>query len=150
MKIKRSYLDIHELIGVSAAYKAKNSTGDNKIMEAIRKLMKQVSQKMEEYHDAVDDLQINNCMTHVDGPKKGAIIYEETTGQDGKPVRSRCFSPEGEKNLKRDIKLLLQKEVLLDSRVPEGISDLIKDLTEQEIKCFSGLVIPGTKKELVN
>jgi len=144
MKVTKTYLDAFELRVIGSEYIKKKELDPDKIALALRKLMKQVNDHIDEYNSLIDDIQLDNCATYPDGPKKGSVIYEDGINDRGMKIRNRVFTPESEKIVKKAGKEILKNEIVFDSRIPENIDpEVIEKLSDQEVDCFSGLVIPS-------
>jgi len=157
MVLKKSYLELFQFESVGSAYianvAAKSETSnqikiEDKLCVQIKNVFKQIVKIRETYNEEVDRLQTNNCMTYPEGHKfHKAIMYEEVKMPDGTMGRQKQFNPEGELKLKKELKVLLDEKVDIHSRIPEGVEEFIKDLSDYEKEVFSGLVIPEIEKE---
>lgn len=149
MKLEKTYLDLFDLRAHAAEYAKKHTGKENKICDAYKAFSKQYKTIDEDYNDEVDDIGRNNCLTVSDGEKKGAILYDNIPIKNDKGEQigvqqKRCYSPAGEKQMKSALKALLHKTVTVHSRIAEGddVVELIKNLTDDELRAFSGILIP--------
>ena len=136
MKIQRTYLELINFNQVAAAYLDKNKEAETKLCSAIKQFSKQLKNIFEDYNDERDDLQRNNCSVD----EKTKVILKDEKG-------NRQFTIEAEKKLKKEMKELLQAKVECHARIPEGIDELISELTETEREVFSGIIIPEQPNE---
>src|SRR3972149_7787677 len=137
MKIQRTYLELITFNQVAAAYIEKNKEAENKLCSSIKQFSKQLKNIFENYNDERDNLQLNNCSVE----EKTKVILKDDKG-------NRQFTIEAEKKLKKELKELLLTKIECHARVPEGIDELIAELTEMERAVFSGIIIPEQQTQI--
>jgi hypothetical protein len=128
-KVSKSYA---ELIKASMLIQNYLSSGkDNILTESMKKFSKQLTQIGEDYEDRLDTIRLSNCIVD---PNTKAIL------KDAKGERQ--FTVEGSIKIKEQIKLLLKEKIEITPVIIEGVEDLIKQLSEEEVEILSGIVIP--------
>ena len=125
----KTYSDLIRFNLVAADYLKKHEGAENKICFSIKQFTKQLVKLIDDFNDECDTLKINNCAVD-----EGGVILKDANGD-------RRFTPAAEIKLKGELKNLLNKEVEITPKIAEGVTDLIKDLTEPEIELFTGIVI---------
>ena len=146
MRVTKTYQELNTFSIIAAIYVRDqaivNKEHENKLVQAIKLIAKQLKPIFENYEDEKDTLQLNNCLVD---EKTKAVLYDDVTV--GNEVRRlRKFTAAGEIKLKKEIKLLDLTEVEVHPRILEGIDDLILTLSEQQLVAFSGLIIPEIKE----
>jgi hypothetical protein len=127
--MKKTHLQLMKANVLMDEYYKKNK--ENKLCASILKFSKQLQSIFDIYNDELDTIQLKNCA--VDPVTK--VILKDEKG-------NRQFTIEGNIKLKEESKLLINKEVEITPIIAEDIEDLIKELSEDQIEIFSGIIIP--------
>lgn len=106
-----------------------------KLVANIKNIIKQSDKLYEGFSEEKTNILIDNCA--VDDKTK-AILYDESKDAVGNTIRNYRFTKEGQKEVNKKIKELLEKEVEIHVRITEGEFDL----TTEEKEAFNGIVIP--------
>lgn len=106
-----------------------------KLVVNIKNIIKQSDKLYAGFSEEKTNILIDNCA--VDDKTK-AIIYDESKDAAGNTIRNYRFTKEGQKEVNKQIKELLEKEVEIHVRITEG--DWV--LTDEEKEAFNGIVIP--------
>ncbi|HJY63371.1 MAG TPA: hypothetical protein VJ455_04380 [Ignavibacteria bacterium] len=139
MKIQKTYFELINFNQVAEVYldRCIKKEAENKLCSAIKQFSKQLKNIFENYNDERDNLQLNNCSVE----EKTKVILKDDKG-------NRQFTIEAEKKLKKELKELLLTKIECHARVPEGIDELIAELTEMERAVFSGIIIPEQQTQI--
>lgn len=139
MKSEKTILQLTAFENSGAIYIEKNKEKENKLCVAITSITKKQSPKIrEQYEDDLDNARLDCCATGANG-----VIL-----RDGN--RNYEYTVEGLKKLKPLVKGIGAKKYTVHQRIPEDITELIGQLTEQEKTAFSGFVIPEIAEVLDN
>lgn len=106
-----------------------------KLVENIKKIIKQTDKLYDGFAEEKADILLDNCLVD---EKTKAILYDESKDDKGSIVRNYKFTVAQQKEVNKKIRELSLKEVEIHVRITEG--DL--DLTDEEREAFSGIVIP--------
>lgn len=136
MKVTKTIFDLKIFDQVSANYIAKHKDKENKLCAAINNFGKQLTKIYEELNDKIEDLRLDCCSVD----EKTKVILKDDKGE-------KQFTVENTKRFNKESKEFLKQEVTVHSRIPEGVEDLIKDLTSIEKEIFSELVIPKQQED---
>jgi len=139
--IETTYQQANEFFSVARNY-LQIHPEDNKLRYALTRTIKSASRLLGEYQDAVEEVNINNCLAADDG--KGAILRDARGEYQ--------FTKEGALNRKAQIGELFRKKVSLNVHFA---TELPKDLSLSDRDAFQGFVIREndvveSKLEVVN
>lgn len=128
-KITKTYQELFELNSVAGGYLARHKE-DNKLCEKIKNMAtKQLKKHFESLNENDESLRIDHCAID----EKTKVILRDKDG-------GYQFDKDGLKAFNKAAKEFRENEkVELHARISEYVPD---DLTDEEIECFSGLLIP--------
>lgn len=131
MKIKKTYEQLSELSSIASGYLSRHQGTENRLCEKIRNLARtQIKKHLKSLNEQDEILRIDFCAID----EKTKVILRDEHGK-------YQFTREGIKELHRATKHYRETTILeLDSCIIEDVPD---DLTQEEIECFLGLLIPA-------
>ncbi len=131
MIIEKTYEELVILDQVGSNYLRKNKNKENKITVSLINFAKQLRKINDDITEEYSNLELDNCLTG----EKGEILYY--------PNGKKMITKEAEKKIKEGMKKFYKTKTSIHSRIPENIDEnLLKELTEEELEAFSGILIP--------
>ena len=142
MKAERTYKELQEFDNAATAYLVANGYYDKdnrrftdkeptKLVSNMRNVIKQCSKHFEEFEECMEELRIDHCSVD----EKSKVILRELD-------KTYKYTKEKLKELNTAAKNLRNEKVVIHERMTVLEKDQKWDLSEEEIRCFGGLIIP--------
>jgi rhamnose utilization protein RhaD (predicted bifunctional aldolase and dehydrogenase) len=137
MKKTITYQTLISFVNEAHVYLEKNKDKETELTSAIKSVQKQIrkDELIEEYQEKITNNNLDKCAVD---EKTSVILKDEKGGLK--------FTVENQKAVNKFNKELLKETIEIHQRIPAGIEDLEKELTDLQREAFSGIVITEIKE----